>query len=124
MTKQRQVILEELHQTESHPTAAELYERVRKRLPHISLGTVYRNLERLSHEGVVRKLGGSAKEARFDSDLTDHYHIRCFRCGRTDDFMNSHKVEIDQPPDECRGWQIDQHRIEFVGLCPDCRTVQ
>ena len=56
MTRQRRVILEALRGTTSHPTADEVYEMVRRRLPRISLGTVYRNLEILSGEGLVAKL--------------------------------------------------------------------
>ena len=56
MTQQRQVILEELRLCRSHPTADELYSRVRRRLPRISLGTVYRNLETLAERGLIRKM--------------------------------------------------------------------
>ena len=85
MTQQRKVILEELKKTNSHPGADEIYERVRKRLPQISLGTVYRNLEILSELGEIQnlELGGGLK--RFDSNPKKHYHIRCIRCGRVDD---------------------------------------
>ena len=71
-TPQRKVILEELQKAASHPTAAELYEIVRRRLPRISLGTVYRNLELLSESGLIRKLSMGSAEARFDGDLEDY----------------------------------------------------
>ena len=67
-TRQREVILEELRKLRSHPTAPVLYEIVRRRLPRISLGTVYRNLELLAKSGVVRKLELSDSEARFDGN--------------------------------------------------------
>ncbi|MGE5577510.1 MAG: Fur family transcriptional regulator, partial [Syntrophothermus sp.] len=53
MTRQRQIILEELKNVTTHPTADEVYEMVRRRLPRISLGTVYRNLELLAEEGII-----------------------------------------------------------------------
>lgn len=121
MTRQRQLILDELRRTKTHPTAGELYVMVRKRLPNISLGTIYRNLEQLARNGEVRKLGGATKEARFDGDLSDHYHVRCSKCGRVVDFNEPPEIAISQAPAECRGWRIDRHRIEFVGLCPECR---
>ena len=65
-SRQRQVILEELRKLTSHPTAAVLYAVVRRRLPKISLGTVYRNLELLARMGVVQKLELAGGEARFD----------------------------------------------------------
>ena len=84
-TRQRQVVLEELKNLGSHPTAAELYEIARRRLPKISLGTVYSNLELLAQLGVIRKLQTSGSVARFDGDRGRHYHVCCVRCGRVDD---------------------------------------
>ena len=55
LTNQRQVILEELRKVKTHPTAGELYDMVRVRLPRIGLGTVYRNLELLSSSGIIKK---------------------------------------------------------------------
>ena len=56
MTNQRQIILEEVKKVHSHPTADEVYERVRKKIPRISMGTVYRNLDVLSKTGLIRKI--------------------------------------------------------------------
>ena len=69
-TRQRQVILEELQKLQSHPTAAALYEIVRRRVPKISLGTVYRNLELLARTGLIRKLEFAGAEARFDGNVS------------------------------------------------------
>jgi Fur family ferric uptake transcriptional regulator len=120
-TRQRQVILEELRNTQSHPTVAEIYDLVQRRLPHISLGTVYRNLDLLVEHGLVRKLDSGGSQARFDADLRSHYHIRCLRCGRLDD-MNvtpqSFMGEVSKPTD---GYQMLGHRLEFFGVCGNCQ---
>ena len=71
-TRQRAVIVEELCKTTAHPTAVELYEVVRRRLPKISLGTVYRNLDLLARLGIIDKLDLSGAEARFDGDVRPH----------------------------------------------------
>src|SRR5574340_808335 len=84
-TRQREVILEELQKVKSHPTAVGLHDLVRRRLPKISLGTVYRNLELLAKAGVIRKLETAGAEARFDGNAGQHHHIRCVGCGRVDD---------------------------------------
>ena len=123
MTKQRQVILEELQKLRSHPTAADLYHLVRQHLPRISLGTVYRNLELLADSGAIRKVQIGGREARFDTTNTNHYHIQCMRCGRIDDFPNSAEVQVDIPEADPGGWQIQECRVEFVGLCPDCHAL-
>ena len=85
MTKQRRVILDEFRKLKSHPSADELYGRVRRLLPRISLGTVYRNLEVLSQQGVVQKVELGGPQRRYDGDITTHYHVRCVECGRVED---------------------------------------
>ena len=120
-TRQRQVILEELEKLTSHPTAAELYEIVRRRLPKISLGTVYRNLERLSQQGRIRKLDSSGAENRFDIDLCSHYHVKCALCGKVEDAPDAPaKLEI-AGIKHLSGYDILEHRLEFIGICPDCK---
>ena len=78
-------LLEELKKLRSAPTADELYEKVRRRLPRISPGTVYRNLEALSRRGLVEKLQVAGTQKRFDASRHPHYHARCVRCGRVGD---------------------------------------
>jgi len=120
-TRQRQVILEELHGVKDHPTAAILYDRVRKRLPRISLGTVYRNLELLARSGEIHKLELAGSETRFDADIDQHYHVRCLSCGCIGDV---HEIAGDLLGDRYRelsGYLVQGHRLEFQGLCPDCR---
>ena len=120
-TRQRQVILDELQKVCSHPTAVGLYELVRQRLPKISLGTVYRNLELLSRQGTIRKLDFGGDEARFDGDLSRHEHVRCVRCGRMDDI---HPPPLDLPAgqvDDCSGYKILGYRIQYAGICPACQ---
>jgi Fur family ferric uptake transcriptional regulator len=119
-SKPRAVILEELQKVRSHPTASELHEIVRERLPKVSLGTVYRNLELLVQAGVVQKLGGAA-EARFDGDTEPHYHIRCLQCGRVDDVQDVPGYEPDQGAEGLLGYKLLGHRLEFLGFCPACR---
>lgn len=120
MTRQRQVILEELRKFMHHPSADEIYEMVRKQLPRISLGTVYRNLEVLSELGEIKKLefGGTIK--RFDGDPEDHYHIRCNLCDRVDNAPMPHLDDIEARINLETNYRIIGHRLEFFGLCPEC----
>jgi Fur family ferric uptake transcriptional regulator len=121
MTKQRRIILEELRGLRTHPTADELYERVRRRLPHISLGTIYRNLELLSRKGMIRKLEIGGSQMRFDGALGDHIHIRCMRCGRIDDLpFEAGVAECDREVQAAAGYIVKERRVEFIGICPDC----
>ena len=123
MTRQRRVILKELRRLNNHPSADELYERVRTHLPRISLGTVYRNLEILTELGEIQTLELSGSLKRFDGIPKKHYHIRCVNCGRVDD---APIAPLNQIEDELYGatvYTIIGHRLEFTGLCPNCSKV-
>ena len=120
MTRQRKIILEELQKVNTHPSADEIYEMVRLRLPRISLGTVYRNLEILSELGKIQKIQLSGSLKRFDWNTNKHYHIRCVRCNRVDD---APIAPLNQIEDELYGatvFEIIGHNLEFTGLCPAC----
>ncbi|MGE4296610.1 MAG: transcriptional repressor [Desulfovibrionaceae bacterium] len=119
MTVQRRVILEELRKVTSHPTADEIYSMVRSRLPKISLGTVYRNLDLLAENGEILKLERVGAQMRFDGNTMAHYHVRCLSCGRVGDL----DVRFDLPNfRDCKvdGFAITGVSVEFVGLCRSC----
>ena len=120
ITSQRDVILDELRLVKSHPTADELYEHVRRRLPRVSLATVYRNLEWLSEQGLARKIEVGGRQKRFDGDISDHYHVRCHKCGRVADVEMDLLDGVEDRIAQCCGFTVTGHRIEFTGLCPAC----
>jgi Fur family transcriptional regulator, ferric uptake regulator len=120
-SKQRQVILEELRKQKSHPTAASLYRIVRRRLPKISLGTIYRNLDILTSEGVIKRLYTNGNEARYDGSVDKYYHIRCSQCGRIDDLYDFSLDKANVKRKKIKGYKITGHYFEFVGICPDCQ---
>ena len=120
MTRQRKVILEELRKVFTHPSADEVYELVRKRLPRISLGTVYRNLEILSQNGDIQKLEPGCTLKRFDGIADQHYHIRCMRCDRVVDAPADIDVAVDHDLKNATDFKIIGHKLELIGICPDC----
>lgn len=120
ITHQREIILEELRSVKTHPTADELFEQVRSRLPRVSLATVYRNLEWLCQQGIVQKIEVGGRQKRFDGTTKLHYHIRCIGCGRVDD-VDMHPVEeLDHVLLKKNGYTVMGHRLEFWGTCPAC----
>ncbi|MFP7753367.1 Fur family transcriptional regulator [Thermodesulfobacteriota bacterium B35] len=121
LTTQRQIILEELSKVKTHPTASELYDMVRKRLPRIGLGTVYRNLELMAENGMILKLEVGGTQKRFDATTEDHYHIRCSRCGRVDDIDIPVIDSLVESAAKSTSYQILGHHVEFTGICPDCQ---
>ncbi len=124
MTQQRKVVLEELQQMDNHPSADEIYEKVRLQLPRISLGTVYRNLEVLSELEEIQKLELSGALKRFDWNTQKHYHIRCVSCNRVDDAPIAPLNQLENELYEATVFEIIGHNLEFTGLCPACSKIQ
>ncbi|XOF32683.1 MAG: transcriptional repressor [Candidatus Electrothrix sp. YB6] len=121
MTHQRELILEELGRCHNHPTADALYERIKKKLPRISLATVYRNLEILSEAGMIRKLEISGRQKRFDRELEQHDHIFCVQCRRVDDIKFNRGRMLSLDAEQSHGYAISGCRVEFYGICPKCQ---
>ncbi len=119
MTKQRSIILEELRKTKTHPTADELYGIVRKHMPRISLGTVYRNLDLLAETGEIIKLESAGSIKRFDGDTSWHQHVRCVHCGRVGDVMQPQSIPCVEHI-HVDGFVITGARIEYDGVCKQC----
>lgn len=124
-TMQRQAIREELGKMTCHPTADELYEVVRQRIPQISLGTVYRNLEQLSTLGIIRKLEIAGRQKRFDGNITPHHHLRCRDCGMVVDLWNPELKELDACLSKAiTALDCENVAVEFQGLCPVCKKAK
>ena len=120
MTRQRKVILEELLKQNDHPSADEIYQMVRRRIPTISLGTVYRNLEVLVSMGKIQKLELSGALKRYDWNTNKHYHIRCVCCDRVDDAPIAPLNQLENDLYGATVFEIIGHNLEFTGLCPEC----
>ena len=121
LTTQRQIILEELSKVTSHPTANEVYDMVRKRLPRIGLGTVYRNLELMADSGIILKLEVGGTQKRFDATTETHYHIRCTQCDKVNDIEIEVQHHINEVAAAATSYNILGHHIEFSGICNDCQ---
>lgn len=121
MTKQRKKILEVLKNTNSHPTADWIYDQVKKEIPNISLGTVYRNLNVLSDMGKIMILDYGSSYSRFDGNPKDHYHFNCEKCDNVFDINLEVMKNINEKLNTETPFKIFNHRLEFYGLCPDCQ---
>ncbi len=121
MTNQREIILTELRESRRHLSADELFERVKKFMPRISLATVYRNLETLSEAGMITKLEISGRQKRFDADTHPHDHIYCVQCHRVDNIDFDRKMVNETAIVSDKGYRITGYRVEFTGICSTCR---
>ena len=120
-SRQREAILNYLQSTASHPTAYSIYEVVRKEIPNISLGTVYRNLRLLKQEKMILELDLAGSLSRFDANTGRHCHFRCERCGRIFDVDESVDSKCDERVARKTGFKVTHHVLEFRGLCRDCQ---
>jgi len=121
MTSQRKIILEALSTSRTHPPADEIYDYVRTKLPNVSLGTVYRNLETMSQYGMIVKIETPGGQKRFDYNTSSHPHFRCEKCGKIEDIPLSLKAPEPDPDNE---WVmqrvIKNYSLNYQGLCSDC----
>jgi Fe2+ or Zn2+ uptake regulation protein len=122
-TKQREAILRVLRNTRAHPTADWIYEEVKKEIPNISKGTVYRNLQVLQEGGVVTELNLNGTLSRFEAKQDSHYHFRCEQCGRVFDLDEPVNNELDERVARRTGFKVSHHQLEFRGLCKDCQQL-
>jgi Fe2+ or Zn2+ uptake regulation protein len=121
-TKQKNLVLQAVRNHKSHPTAEEIYHEVVKELPNISLTTVYRNLNKLAEQGVIKRLLIPDQPDRFEKNPMKHYHISCKVCGLFEDLD---EVTYDYSMDgfKCKknGFHIESHDIIYKGLCLNCQ---
>jgi len=119
-TKQRQAILEAVEGSHDHPTAAQVYDRVRRVLPGVGFATVYRNLGTLAEGGMIREIR-VGEVTQYDRRTDRHDHAVCRRCGKLVDVMVPLPIEVLQAALEQSGFQVAGHHTEVFGLCSECR---
>ena len=119
-TKQREVILNEVLSRYDHPSADMIYEKVREILPNISLGTVYRNLNALSDEGLIKKVSTTQGRDRFDKTVEDHYHMTCVSCWKCIDAPEIIISNIDSF-EKNNDSKIEKIDVLLYGTCQECR---
>ena len=120
-TQQLQVVYEAVCQFQTHPSAEEVYQRARRILPRISLGTVYRNLQRLVDENKIGMFFPDEHGVRYDPIIANHAHFICQRCGQIKDvFLEQLLRGIDFSALVRRGCTISAHSAVIKGWCPTC----
>lgn len=120
LTPQRGQVYEVLMDKRDHPTATEVFIRAQKRMPSISLATVYNCLETMVGSGLVKAVHVDREPTRFCANLQQHGHFHCTECGQIAD------IEFSQ--NQNKGWKlpsgflVTQHDVSLRGLCADCST--
>lgn len=120
LTVQRRTILEAVLASEDHPTAEQVYEAVRGRLPSVSRTTAYRVLDMLVRLGVINRICHPGAAARFDPKIHQHHHLVCLHCEKILVLDDQKLNALMLPTIDTSGYEIDEYHIHFRGTCTDC----
>jgi Fur family transcriptional regulator, peroxide stress response regulator len=121
-TVQRMEILEAVRAADGHPTAGEIFERVRRRDPRIAYGTVYRTLHLLAERGLIQELTFADGASRYDARAERHDHVHCLDCGLLLDVDVPIALIARHVAEEQSGFEVASHHTVFAGRCPTCRS--
>jgi len=124
LTRQRKVVLDVVQSGNTHPTAAEVFERARKKLPTISFATVYNSLRYLKEAGLVREVTFGSGASRYDRETDRHDHAICSGCGMLVDFDLPGTVELMSSAARVSRFKPESVHLTLVGLCPKCRNTK
>ena len=117
----RDIILKAVKSTGLHPDAEWVYQQVKKEIPSVSLGTVYRNLKLLAEKGCIMQLGIDNGPSRFDGRTDMHHHLKCEKCGCVADIDCSLNSEMTGKIEKENDIEIKGYFMIFYGLCSRCR---
>lgn len=117
-TQQRKVIYDILASTDMHPTADWIYSQVKRYIPNVSLGTIYRNLKVLKDEGLIIEIN-DGKQSRFDARTDEHYHFKCDVCDRIYD-IEPELIKLSFDFSNLNGFKVSRFTVEFSGICKNC----
>ncbi len=119
-SRQRERILRILRSTVNHPTADRIYNELKQEFPSLSMGTVYRNLDILVKQNLVKKLESGSNFARFDANVSPHSHFICRECGAVIDLPLKDLSHLEKEVEKTTAHEVDEHRVYFYGRCRRC----
>lgn len=119
-SKQREIIYDKLQANPIHPTAEEVYLQLRPNHPNISLATVYRNLNKLAENNIIKKIQGLDASDRFDHNTHEHYHFICEKCRRVYDVNLELLSYIN---DKINDYNVKSFDLLLKGICNNCKEI-
>jgi Fe2+ or Zn2+ uptake regulation protein len=121
LTPQRREIIRLLSRNKSHPGAMDIFQRVRKKAPRLSMSTVYYTLDMLKKEGLIQELEFYDRDNRYDVNLSDHINLICRKCGKIEDFMEAAPLPSEMIEGKT-GFRPIGMRFEYYGYCRKCQS--
>lgn len=124
MTHQRQVLYEVMQGMEGHPSPEEVYDRVKAKVPAISLATVYKNIHLFVESGIFRKMSLHHGSVRVEMNSEDHHHMVCSRCKSISD-IGEHELGL-APARRLLsgGFLVERYSVDVIGLCAKCQQAE
>ena len=120
LTHQRLEIYRELAMADDHPSAEVLHQRLRRKIPTISLDTVYRTLATFQSHGLIRKVNTVESQARFEATGMRHHHLICRKCKEIMDFQWQLIDDVTLPEEISKWGRIDNKNVVVYGVCSKC----
>jgi Fur family peroxide stress response transcriptional regulator len=120
LTHQRLEIFREVAKSGDHPDAENIYRGVRRRVPAVSLDTVYRTLWLLLDLGLITTLGPPRERVRFDANMNSHHHFICTKCGVAYDFYSDEFDRLEIPEAVKALGSVEKAQVEVRGICLRC----
>ncbi|MBR2724370.1 MAG: transcriptional repressor [Ruminococcus sp.] len=121
-SKKRQMILDTIKSTDSHPSARWVYESLKEQIPDLSLGTVYRNINLFKEQGHVMTVATVDGEDRIDGDTSPHAHFVCKNCGCVYDVPATH-APIKNETCTMDGFETHSTVLTYYGVCGGCTNI-
>ncbi len=121
LTRQRLAVIDIIAGEKSHPSAASVFAKARKRVPQISLSTVYLSLDVMKRAGLIKELEFADRDSRYEGDISNHLNLVCTRCGRIMDFKAPSLPVSSVNVEKSTGFRVDSIRLEYYGYCRACR---
>ncbi|OJU14375.1 MAG: hypothetical protein BGN88_11705 [Clostridiales bacterium 43-6] len=122
-SKQRELILQTVKYSKSHPTADDVYHLLKAQNPDLSLGTVYRNLNHLASQGEIYRIEVMGDSDHYDGNMEMHFHMSCKACKRVMDIPHDVAPDLKEKAELKTGYQIDSYDIAFSGICDKCQKL-
>lgn len=123
LTHQRVEVYRELCKSSDHPSAEALYNRLRTRIPTLSLDTVYRTLATMQRNGLINKVETVESQARFEVKITRHHHLTCRKCNKITDFQWESLDDAILPLEISSWGRIENKNVTVFGICKECMGV-
>ncbi|MFC1900526.1 Fur family transcriptional regulator [Chloroflexota bacterium] len=122
LTPQRRVIVKTITSARDYLTPTTIYEKIHRTNSNIGLVTIYRTLELLAGLGLVCELHAGGKQHSYTTSIPQHHHhLICSGCGTVVNFAGHHLEKLERSLSRESGFRIDEHLLEFTGLCRTCQ---